>query len=163
MCLTAPLQKINRLESLKNGSALAYARALYYVWGDTSFLLRVIPEKLVLSDLFELLHGVVAQNEKSPALVRLFTILVAESIREDHPSHQYFIDRYRRGRELYLQQLKTIEGVQAHPEVDLGMLASLFMAVMDGLQIQWLLDPDQVNMGETFELFMDILRTTLES
>src|SRR5438309_1992265 len=31
--------------------------------------------------------------------------------------------------------------------------ASLVLAVMDGLQLQWLLDPDEVDMAEAFTLF----------
>lgn len=41
-----------------------------------------------------------------------------------------------------------------HPE----MLATLILAMMDGLQIQWLLNPEAVHLSEDFNHFMDRLQ-----
>ena len=42
-------------------------------------------------------------------------------------------------------------------DIDLDRLATLIVAVMDGLQIQWLLDPENVSMTEAFALFSKIM------
>ena len=58
---------------------------------------------------------------------------------------------------MYIQQFLKLQAEQIRPEVDLEELASLMMAVMDRLQVQWLLDPDNVNMVTSFKLFTEIV------
>ena len=43
------------------------------------------------------------------------------------------------------------------PDVDLNELTTIILAVMDGLQIQWLLDPEKVNMTSAYRLFSRIV------
>jgi AcrR family transcriptional regulator len=119
-------------------------------------------EKKDVAELFNLLESVVAQNEKIPGLIQLFTVLVSESIRSGHPSHDFFVERYRRGREIYVNQFFKLNQVKFRSDVDPDELASLIMAVMDGLQIQWLLDPGKVNMVATFKLFSKIVVEFME-
>ena len=119
-------------------------------------------EKNNAEEFFGLLEGVYAQNQKIPGLIQLFTVLVSESIRSDHPSHDYFVKRYRRGRDIYTKQFLSLSQTKIRPDVDLGELASLIMAVMDGLQIQWLLDPRKVNLVASFQLFSKIVVEYLE-
>jgi AcrR family transcriptional regulator len=113
-------------------------------------------------NLFAMLQDVYAENEKIPGLVQLFTVLVGESIREDHPSHAYFVDRYRRGREIYARQLGILVKNAGRKDVDFKELAAVVMAVMDGLQIQWLLDPEHVDLPGAFRLFSRIVERYLE-
>lgn len=110
-------------------------------------------------ELFKLLESLVAENEKIPGLIQLFTVLVSESIRGDHPSHDYFVERYRCGREMYV---KHFFKDKIRPGVDVNELSTLIMAVMDGLQIQWLLDPKKVDMSRTFRLFSKMITQFLE-
>ena len=42
-------------------------------------------------------------------------------------------------------------------ECDVDQLASLIIAVMDGLQIQWLLNPQDMSMSQAFNLFSKII------
>ena len=114
-------------------------------------------ERKDTSELFALIEGLVAENEKVPALIQLFTVLVSESIRSDHPSHDYFVERYRQGRELYISEFLKLNTTKLRPDVDLNELVPLIMAVMDGLQIQWLLDPEKVDMVASFKLFSRIV------
>lgn len=116
-----------------------------------------------LPNLIEQLEGVVRQNEKIPGLIQLFTVLVIESIRSDHPSHEYFVERYRRGREIFVHEFLKVNKTEIRSDVDLEELAALIMAVMDGLQIQWLLDPAKVNMVSVFKLFSTMMVETLRS
>ena len=116
-----------------------------------------------LPNLIEQLDDVVIQNEKIPGLIQLFTVLVSESIRSDHPSHDYFIDRYRRARDIFVHEFLKVNKTEIRSDVNLDELASLIMAVMDGLQIQWLLDPGKVNMVAVFKLFSNIVVEYLRS
>jgi AcrR family transcriptional regulator len=115
------------------------------------------PEQKNLADFFGLLEDLQTQNEKIPGLIQLYTVLVSESIRSDHPSHDYFVDRFRRGRQIYVNQFLELDNTEIRPDVDFEELASLIMAVMDGLQMQWLLDPGKVNMAASFKLFSKIV------
>jgi len=118
-----------------------------------TYLKKMGDQKKSSAELFKLLEGLVVENKKIPDLIQLFTVLVSESIRGDHPSHNYFVERYRRGREIYIKQFFRLLDPPIRSDVDLNELATLIMAVMDGLQIQWLLDPKKVDMVSTFRLF----------
>lgn len=122
----------------------------------------LIQERKDPAELFGLIEGLVAENEKVPGLIQLFTVLVSESIRSDHPSHDYFVERYRRAREMYVAEFLKLSAFDLRPDVDLNKLVVLILAVMDGLQIQWLLDPEKVNMLETFKLFSTMVVNYLE-
>lgn len=101
----------------------------------------------------------VEHNQTVPGLVQLFNLLVAESVSTDHPAHEFFIERYQRGREHWTQ---AITQAQQAGEVRLDLpadtLASLLFAIMDGLQVQWLLEPEKINMSELFQVMTDILK-----
>ena len=119
-------------------------------------------EKKNARELFKLLKGVYAENEKFPELIQLFIVLVGESMHSDHPSHDFFVNRYQRGREIYVQQLASLSQLKIRSDVDLNELATLIMAVVDGLHIQWLLDPDKVDLATSFDLFAKIVVSYLE-
>jgi len=127
-----------------------------------TYLETIKTEKKSVAELFQLLETLVVENEKIPGLIQLFTVLVSESIRSDHPSHDYFVERYRRGREMYVTQFFKLLKPKIRPDVDINELTTLIMAVMDGLQLQWLLDPQQVDMVKTFKLFSKIIVDYLE-
>ena len=121
------------------------------------------PDSAHLNEMMGILGDLVSQNEKIPSLIRLFTVLVGESIRDDHPSHDYFLNRYRYARGQYVEAFARLsENEQIQEKVDLDQLASIILAVMDGLQIQWLLDPENVSMAESFSLFSKIVAEYLE-
>jgi AcrR family transcriptional regulator len=95
------------------------------------------------------------QNAERPGIVRLFTILAAESVDADHPAHAWFVGRYKdRRAELArgLAEEQRAGTVGAH--VDADKAAAHILAMFDGLQIQWLLDPEGVDMVGLFEDFI---------
>ena len=101
----------------------------------------------------------VEYNETVPGLVQLFTMLVAESIQETHPGHDYFRQRYQQARE---QEVEILKQGQARGEIRADIPAEdlfvLLYAMMDGLQIQWLYEPDKVDMAGLFGQFVRLLR-----
>jgi AcrR family transcriptional regulator len=109
----------------------------------------------------ERLEDLVAHNTTAPELVALFTTLVGEGTSPEHPAHDYFVERYRRIRARALRTLR--EGQQAgeiREDVDLETIVPLLFAVMDGLQIQWLLDPE-IDMVASFNAFATFVREQL--
>jgi AcrR family transcriptional regulator len=106
------------------------------------------------------LQELVEYNETVPGLVQLFTVLVAESIDEKHPAHEFFKQRYQKIRE---QDVAMLREAQAHGEVRSDIpaedLVIMLFAMMDGLQVQWLYEPEHVNMARLFEQFLRLLKT----
>ena len=79
-------------------------------------------------------EALVARNANQPELVRLYAMLEAESLAPDHPAHVYFNDRQRRVLTLFRRLLGD------GPDADIN--ARHLLALMDGLQLQWLRDPE---------------------
>lgn len=108
-----------------------------------------------IDDGLEGLRGLVAlarQNSSTPGLVELFTTLSAEATARDHPAHEYFVQRYRRIRLGTAHTLKrTREEGYLRAEVDIDDTSHELTALQDGLQVQWLLDPENVDVGALLE------------
>ena len=86
-----------------------------------------------------------------PGLVQAYTVLMGESVGEDHPARDWFRDRYPRRRANIAAALSAgIESGEIRPDVDCDALAAEIIAMMDGLQVQWVLNPDQVDMAAVF-------------
>ena len=107
----------------------------------------------------EVLLELCRQNAERPGLIRLFTILAAESVDDDHPAHEWFRDRYRVRREETARGLAAAQrDGRIDPDLDVDAAASQILALFDGLQIQWLQDPGSVDMVAVFEDFLARLR-----
>jgi AcrR family transcriptional regulator len=112
--------------------------------------------------LLDALKALVAANQKRPGLVQLFTVMVAESITIDHPSHNFFVHRYRQIKGDLVEYLKGyFQEAGLREDVDFAQLAAVIFAVMDGLQVQWLLDPENVDMTTAIELFIAMVQAYL--
>lgn len=93
--------------------------------------------------LLRALESLVEHNQRQPEVVRLFSALVAESLSSRHPAHGYFVQRYRKVRGRMLRSLRVGQASGAiRSDVDLERLVPVIVAVMDGLQVHWLLDPE---------------------
>lgn len=105
------------------------------------------------------LQKLVEHNESVPGLVQLFTTLAAESIQEDHPGHDFFQQRYHNAHSQVAAELKQaqLEG-KIRSDISPDDLAIMLYAMMDGLQIQWLYEPEKVDMSRVFEQFVQLLK-----
>ena len=105
------------------------------------------------------LHGLCRENQGTAGLVRLFTILVGESVDADHPAHDWMVERYRGLRERFVARIEAEQRAgRVASGVDARTLAPQLIAMFDGLQLQWLLDPDAVDLSAVFADFLDRLR-----
>jgi AcrR family transcriptional regulator len=111
-------------------------------------------------DIVEALRIAIERNAQVEGLVHLFVTVSAEAIDETHPGHEYFRDRY--AHLIGLLRDRIVEGQQQGIVTDAispDMAASICLAVVDGLQIQWLLDPGNVDMLAAFDVFWEALST----
>ncbi|WP_329324684.1 TetR/AcrR family transcriptional regulator [Streptomyces luteogriseus] len=90
----------------------------------------------------------VRRNTEREGIVRLYAVLSAESVTEGHPAQDYFRDRYAGLRAMVTKALaEACELGETRSDLNLEDTASAIIAVMDGLQVQWLLAPDSVDMA----------------
>lgn len=110
-------------------------------------------------------------NVSRPGIVQAYTVLSSESVTDNHPGREYFEERYttlRREVTEAFQELCAQEGVTEPGTI--ATAAASILAVMDGLQLQWLLHRDVFDLGEASEFAIraivnEVLRPgpTLES
>ncbi|MFB6707166.1 TetR/AcrR family transcriptional regulator [Streptomyces sp. NPDC056333] len=93
------------------------------------------------------LVAVIARNSETPGLVSLYAKLSAEASAPEHPAHSYFVERYRRLRAEIGALLEELFAAAEPPvKAEPGPAAVQLLALMDGLQTQWLLEPGVVPM-----------------
>jgi AcrR family transcriptional regulator len=98
-------------------------------------------------------------NALVPGLIDLFVRLSAEASDPAHPAHAYFRKRYGRIRSSTARALRSAaEAGYLRSGVEPYQAAVRLTAVMDGLQIQWLLDP-QINMAQQLHAAINELLT----
>ncbi|MER6087583.1 TetR/AcrR family transcriptional regulator [Streptomyces bluensis] len=112
-----------------------------------------------LDELSPYLGELIRHHQKAPELMRLWIELAAAASRSDHPAHTYFVERYERGRTQFAQGFhdKAARG-RLREGVTPESAAVLFHAVLNGLQLQWVLDQELDIIGPV----NDFLRLLLE-
>jgi hypothetical protein len=106
----------------------------------------------------QILRELLRHNATRPGLGRLYTVLSAESIEPGHPAHAYFVERYRRVRELFITWMRA---EQASGRIASALppesLAASLVALLDGLQLQALLEPGSVNPEQALDDLLAVL------
>jgi AcrR family transcriptional regulator len=105
----------------------------------------------------ELIASIVEYNAMRPAIIQTFSALLGESVTEGHPAREYFTERYTRVRANLAEVLRTEYGERLPGGLTPERAAPLLVAIMDGLQYQWLLDPESVDMPAAFRDFLRLL------
>jgi AcrR family transcriptional regulator len=100
--------------------------------------------------LFEHLVRTVRLNTERPGVVQLYTVLSADSVTDGHPAQEYFRARFVGLRDMVKGALRDVAPTASDTRIDVA--ASTIIATMDGLQVQWLLDPEAVDMAEAVQL-----------
>lgn len=99
-------------------------------------------------------------NMTHRGVVELYCVLSAEATAPGHPAHRYFADRYAWLRSVMLDAFGQMASTsQLRPDVDPIVAARSTLAVMDGLQVQWLLDSASVDMAADLEAWFRVLAT----
>lgn len=100
----------------------------------------------------------VGRNAQSPGLVALHVVLSAEATDPQHPAHESFQERYRQIRHQDDESFTRLqEAGRLRADLDPQRVGQLVTAMMDGLQLQWLLDPEAVDMVGLFDDFLRLL------
>ncbi|MFI5984980.1 TetR/AcrR family transcriptional regulator [Streptomyces sp. NPDC051555] len=121
---------------------------------DTGGGSRTSPEHWRL----DLLASLVEYNAMRPGIVQTFSALLGESVTDEHPAREFFTARYAQVRGEMGAALRAEFGDRLPSGLTPEEAAPLLTAVMDGLQYQWLLAPESVDMPAAFRSFVTLLR-----
>lgn len=90
----------------------------------------------------------VALNTTRRGIVELYAVLSAEATSADHPAHAYFRDRYRRALDAAgVAYERAAASGALRTGVDPRVAGRQLIALMDGMQVQWLLDDAGTDMA----------------
>jgi AcrR family transcriptional regulator len=103
----------------------------------------------------ESLLAMLEENASTPGLIELQCVLSAEATSPDHPAHTYFQNRYTALRDQATRSFEQmIESGDMKPLLAPSSLAAMVIALVDGLQLQWLLDKGSVDIAAEVRSFI---------
>lgn len=98
---------------------------------------------------------VLVYNQEHRELTALFCVLSSEATDPQHPAHDFFVERYRAQRAAGTAYYRSlISSGSVSEETPAEIFATQLIAMSDGLQLQWLLDPDNVDMRATMRHYL---------
>jgi AcrR family transcriptional regulator len=117
---------------------------------------QFVPEHPV--DGTQAMHGLIAlakYNASVPGVVELYCTLSAEATSPGHPAHDYFVRRYDVTRATLTDAYLDLEtrGL-LRPGISVAAAVRSTIAIMDGLQVQWLLDRSLLDMAEELRVHL---------
>ena len=90
--------------------------------------------------------------------VDLYATLSAEATSEDHPAHEYFKDRFAFVSGITEKAFTVLKADgRLNPGISPHSAARIFIAISDGLQMQWLMDPSIDTYALTVDSFKAIV------
>jgi AcrR family transcriptional regulator len=105
-----------------------------------------------LQDLFDAVADGVISRE---GLARLFSVVLAENLSREDPAHKHFVSRYANHRQTltaWFEQAKRDGLVKA--DLDPQLIAAEMLAFMDGIQLQWLLEPGAIDLKAAYRNYV---------
>lgn len=147
------------LREIAKRAGITHAGLLYYFPTKEALLAAVLErrdaddterEQLAVPPGGEWLSHLVAlsaYNTRHPGIVDLYTRLAAEAVAADHPAHAYFQRHYRMARDHAVESFRVLAARgELRAGVDPEHAGLSLVALMDGLQVQWLTAPDEVDL-----------------
>lgn len=102
-------------------------------------------------DMQELSIATAKVNQDRPEFVRLYTVLQAESLNDQHPAHDFFLNRENRVLHEYS------EACARSGASDPDESARQVLAAMDGLQLRWLHDLEGMNFVDEWRKILAVI------
>lgn len=108
--------------------------------------------------LFRHLVQTAFQNADRGGIVQAYAVLSAESVTDDHPGRPYFEERYATLRAEVAEAFAVVcaeRGIDDPQQV--ADASAAILAVMDGLQVQWLLDRRSIDLGRASQFAIEAI------
>lgn len=162
------------LSELAERLGMTHQGMLYYFGTKERLLLETVVERvhaererfpsMMHAATFDSLIDVVRFNARSAELVRLYAVLAAESLDEGDPLHSFFTDRYRHMRDIAAGVLRRgQERGELRADVDPDRVAAEMTAVVLGMESQWLMDPDRIDLERLLVAHLTEVKERLSS
>lgn len=149
---------------------------LYHFPNKTSLLLAVLDErdqrgmqawptgkKLVGTRVLDAWDANVEHNTSHYGLVRLAHVLSAEAAGADHPAREYYLDHFDIGRDMLVAGFHSgVEAGELRGDINYEMVARQVIAMSEGLENQWLIDPDGIDIVACFHDYTRNLRQRVQ-
>ncbi|WP_210245266.1 TetR/AcrR family transcriptional regulator [Martelella alba] len=131
-------------------------------WRDRQSERSFDPDVVHWQALLDQLLAANRANAGIPDMIRVFSVLNAEGLSEDHPAHDWFRGRFDRITRMMAGAFaRGIEAGEVRPDCDPEGLAVEIVAVMDGLQVAWLRAPEKVDLVQRFEAYVARLKASI--
>jgi AcrR family transcriptional regulator len=164
------------LREIARRVGITHAGLLYYFPTKEALLAAVLErrdaedterERLAVPPGREALARLVAlaeHNVRHPGIVDVYARLAAEAVAADHPAHDYFERHYRMARDHAAASLRVLaDRGELRDGVDPGFAALNLVALMDGLQVQWLSNAAAVDLVGALRFYLrDLLTVPLD-
>ena len=147
------------LREIAKRAGITHAGLLYYFPSREALLAAVLErrdaddaerEQLAAPPGLEALRrflALAAHNVQHRPIVDLYARLAAEAVTAGHPAHAYFERHYEQARAYAKASFVALaESGDLRPDVDPEQAAVIFIALMDGLQVQWLTTPETLDL-----------------
>ena len=138
---------------------ISHAGLLKHFDGKDELLIRVLDRREAVEaeiqatergiGVVQVVMNMITRNMSAPGLVALYVKIAGEATAPDHPAHEHFRRRYRRIRAVVADALRRhIDSLPAGERrpFDPDLAAAELVALSDGIQTQWLLEPDVIDM-----------------
>lgn len=148
---------------------------LYHFPTKVSLLLAVLAERdrrgmqtwpqdrpLVGTEVLDEWDSTVAENVQRYGLVRLAHVLAAEATESGHPARDYYLQHFDIGRGMLLAGFRAgVASGELREDLDYETMAHQVLAMSEGLENQWLIDPDSIDIVACFHDFTRHLRARI--
>ena len=116
-------------------------------------------ERAESGEITEFMRQLVRTNQTQRGIVNLYATLSAEATDPSHPAHDFFRERYENLVRFIADAVQVARSRDTLPDGPAaGYVAAGLVAVMDGLQTQWLLDPT-FDMSAAFDAHLEMIGT----
>ena len=162
------------VDAIARRSGLSRAGLLHHFANKQAILTALLDERdaelaldndAVADSVTTLISGVRARLRRildGRDLILLAHVLRAEAVDPEHPAHDWIVRRSRRLRAAMTTALEaSMANGELRSDVDPRQLSALLLAVIEGLEMQWLEDPDEIDVEAGVELFDELLRGSI--
>jgi AcrR family transcriptional regulator len=160
------------LREIAKRAGITHAGLIYYFPSKEALLTAVLERRdvddaerlqLAIPPGLEFLRHLVElaeHNVRQRGIVDLYARLAAEAMSGDHPAHAYFERHYRATRDHAVASFAVLaERGQLRDGIDPAYAGLSLVALMDGLQVQWLSNPDVVDLVGSVRFYLQSLMT----
>ncbi len=148
------------LRELASRCGISHPGLIYHFPTKAALLLAVLEQRDAVDDAWlspqtttgagtlSRLIGLVALNASRRGIVELFVVLSAEATAAEHPAHAYFAQRYKNAVSSATRAYVELQArSELREDIDPDVAGPQLVALMDGLQVQWLHDGGATDMA----------------